>query len=287
VKRSSAKINEQIELARGPWSEARAILAPFPDVVAILDDLYLPVLPYLIKGFENSAIHHTASTVSFMAQIAVAELRGPEVKRGVVGALLHDIGSGDSILPKMTEVMIRSAPESDRPQLRREGIRYRREHMERGVAISRTLLEPYRQKHPQAFSDEDVAVILDIVGTHDACKIPLMEAEVDRRWLLRPGPEDWLRQCHWEADALWMLCPAGVLIDLEREHIDNTPENRKARFLSNLGLHAWIVDIYRSAYSEKEMQQFAFRGGLLYRTATGYRLAMGFKQAYDEASSEA
>jgi hypothetical protein len=276
-----AKISEQIALAQAPWSDTLATLASFPDTVTILDQLYGRVLPYLIKGYENSAVHHTAYTVSFMARIAVAELRGPEVKRGVVAALLHDIGSGDSFLPKITEARIRRAAESARDRLRAEGIRYRREHMEKGVAISRQLLETYQLQHPHAITAEDRAVILDIVGTHDNCKIPLMEATVNKAWLLRCDPQEWIKQCHWESDALWMLCPAGILIDLEREHEADTPQNRKAKFMSNLGLHARIVDLYRRAHSEQEMEQFAFRDGLLYRTATGHQIAMAYKHAFD------
>ena len=81
----------------------------------------------------------------------------------------------------------------------------------------RGLLQSHQRQHPAALSDEDIDVILDIVGSHDHSKIPLMEDRVDRKWLLGSGPDDWLKQCHWEADALWMLTPAGILVDLERE----------------------------------------------------------------------
>ena len=136
-----AKISEQIALARAPWSDALTILSPYPEIVTILQDLYPQVLPYLIKGYENSAVHHIAYAVSFMARIALAELPQHEVKPGVIAALLHDIGSGDSFLPKVTEEMIEKAPESEQDGLRVKGIRYRREHMDEGVRISRRLLE--------------------------------------------------------------------------------------------------------------------------------------------------
>jgi hypothetical protein len=273
-----AKISEQIALARAPWSVALTILSPYPEIVTILQDLYPQVLPYLIKGYENSAVHHIAYAVSFMARIALAELPQHEVKPGVIAVLLHDIGSGDSFLPKVTEEMIEKALESEQDGLRVEGIRYRREHMDEGVRISRRLLETYRAEHPNALEDGDVDVILDIVGTHDDCKIPLMETTVNKKWLLRPTREDWIKQCGWEADALWMLCPAGILIDMEREHEEDTPENRKAKFAFNLGLHRSIVELYPEAYSQHEMEQFGFRDGLLYRSATGYEMAMEFKR---------
>ncbi len=274
----TAKIREQIALAHAPWTDALTTLAAYPEVVKILDDLYGHVLPYLIKGYKNSAVHHIAYVVSFMARIAISELPRHEVKRGVIAALLHDIGSGDSFLPKITEEMIKKAPDAQRDRLRTEGINYRREHMDKGAEISRKVLEAYQVQHPQVLTDCDLAVILDIVGTHDDCKIPLMESTVNKKWLLSPAREDWLKQCHWEADALWMLCPAGILIDLERQTEKDTPETRKAKFELNLGLHRSIVELYPQAYSAQEMEQFGFRDGLLYRSTTGYEMAMEFKR---------
>lgn len=277
--RVKAKIMKQIALGRAPWREASITLASYSEIFKILDDLYCHVLPYLIKGFENSAIHHIPYVVSFMARISTSEGLSPvDIKRGVVAALLHDIGSGDSVLPKITEEMIKKAPPSDRERMRQEGIAYRREHMEKGVEISRTLLENYQLQHSHALTPADVEVILDIVGTHDDCKIPLMQETVDKKWLLSPDESDWLKQCHWEADALWMLCPEGILIDLEREKEDDTPENRKAKFDFNYGLHAEIVELYPKVYSAKEMEDFKFRDGHLYRSDTGHDMAMAFKR---------
>ena len=75
-----------------------------------------------------------------------------------------------------------------------------------------------------------------------------------------------------------MLSPAGILVDLQRQREDDTPQNRKSKFNFNLGLHCEIVESYRQAYSSMDMDQFGFRDGLLYRTETGYNMAMAFKQ---------
>ena len=251
-------------------------LQNYPEVVTVLKDLYSQALPYLVKGHKISPIHHIAYVVSFMARIVTSEGLPPsDVKRGVLAALLHDVGIGEAGLPKITEEMIATAPEAERPRLRQEGIAHRREHMLKGVEIARKLLTGYQ------LANEHIAVILDIVGTHDNSKIPLLEDTIDRKWLHRPGPEDWLKQCHWEADALWMLSPAGILVDLKRQGEEDTPENRKAKFNFNFGLHRAIVKVYEQAFSREELQQFGFRDGLLYRTKTGYDLAMEFaEQAY-------
>jgi hypothetical protein len=278
-----ARIIEQISLAREPWTRAFETLADYPQVRATLDGLCCQVLPYLIKGCETSPVHHTACVVGFMAQIATSDqkLSHQDVRRGLVAALLHDIGLGDTVLPKITEEMIEKAPESQKARLCREGIAARREHMEKGKEISRRLLERYQSLHPHALSDDDIAVILEIVGTHDNNKIPLMADTVEKKWLLAPTDDDCLKQCHWEADALWMLSPAGILIDLAREQEKDTPENRRKKFYFNLGLHRDIVTMYRQACSQEEMEQFGFRDGLLYRTWAGYALAMNFKKQAD------
>ena len=244
----------------------------------MLDEMWPQVLPYLIKGNEVSPIQHIAYVVRFMVQICLREVSALEMKRGVLAALLHDIGIGDCSLPKISEASIQRAEPDEKVRLRRDGIASRLEHMQRGVVISRGLLQICQRQHPNALLDGDIDVILEIVGSHDDSKIPLMEDHVDRKWLLGPGPEDWLKQCHWEADALWMLTPAGILVDLEREREENTPANRRAKFEFNRGLHRQIITLYAEAYSAEEMHTFGFRDGLLYRSQTGYGLARNQEQ---------
>lgn len=272
------RIATQLELAAEPWHRARQFLESHPDIVSGLDVLWPQIIPYLIKGNEVSPVHHIAYVVSFMAQIGLAELSPVDLKRGVFAALLHDIGIGDCSLPKISEASIKRAEPAEKIRLRRDGIASRLEHMKLGVEISRGLLLNYQQQTPAVLTEEDIQIILDIVGSHDYSKIPLMEDHVDQKWLLRSGPEDWLKQCHWEADALWMLTPAGILVDLEREREDNTPANRTEKLKFNLGLHRQIINLYAEAYSPAEMQQFGFHDGLLYRSETGYQLARQLTQ---------
>jgi hypothetical protein len=276
--RDRARIAEQLKLSRDPLADARRRLAGHATIPAAIDELWPQVIPHLIKGNEVSPVHHIAHVVNFMVQICLEEVSPVEMKRGVLAALLHDIGIGDCALPKISEASIKRANPRDKEQLRRDGIASRLEHMQRGVAISRGLLHDYRRRNPLALTDGDITVILDIVGSHDYSKIPLMEDHVDRKWLLSPGREDWLKQCHWEADALWMLTPAGILVDLERDQEENTPANRRAKFQFNLGLHRQIVTLYAKACSPEEMTQFGFHDGLLYRTKTGYELAKHFER---------
>ncbi|HEY4261517.1 MAG TPA: hypothetical protein VGM98_15215 [Schlesneria sp.] len=272
------RIATQLELAAEPWAQARLLLQVHPDIVAGLDALWPRILPYLIKGNEVSPVHHIPYVVCFMAQIGLAEVSPTDLKRGVLAAVLHDIGIGDCSLPKISEASIKRAEPAEKIRLRRDGIASRLEHMKLGAEISRGLLRAYQQQVPADLTDEDIRVILDIVGTHDYSKIPLMEDHVDRKWLLSSRTADWLKQCHWEADALWMLTPAGILVDLEREREENTAANRHEKLKFNLGLHRQIIDLYAEAYSPVEMQQFGFHDGLLYRSETGYHLAKQLTQ---------
>jgi hypothetical protein len=278
IDRDRQRVAAQVEMSQEPWREARQILQNHGDLMAILEELWPDVVPYLIKGNEVSPVHHIAYVVRFMAQISLTELPENQRKTGLVAALLHDIGIGDCSLPKISEHSIQRATGEERNRLRRDGIESRLEHMKKGAEISRGLLLSLQQRNPTAVSDPEIETILEIVRTHDYSKIPLMEDHVDRKWLLTSGREDWLKQCHWEADALWMLSPAGILVDLEREREEVTTETKKAKFDFNLGLHREIISLYAKAYSPEEMKLFGFRDGLLYRSATGYGIAMGFQR---------
>lgn len=276
TRRDRDRIAQQQQLAREPWALTRTMLADDPELVRLLDDLWPEILPHLIQGNEISPIHHIPNVVWFMVQICLKEVTRQEMKRGVIAALLHDIGIGACGLPKISEASIQRANPVDKVRLRRDGIASRLEHMKRGVEISGRLLQAHVQSHPGSLTEEDIDAILQIIGSHDYSKIPLMEDRVDRKWLLSPGREDWLKQCHWEADALWMLSPAGILVDLERENEEDTPAHRKAKFLFNLSLHRDIVTLYGKAYSPEEMKRFGFHDGLLYRSETGYQIAREF-----------
>ena len=270
------RIADQFRLANEPWFQTRDLLRDFPDLVAILDPLWERVVPLLIKGNEVSPVHHIPFVVLFMTQIGLVELAPSDMKRGILASLLHDIGIGDSILPKIGEITLQKARPEERERLRQDGIRSRLEHMRHGAVISVNLLRNHQRQHPDSLSDEDLAAIVDIVATHDNSKIPLMEDVAEIKWLLSPNRSDWLKQCHWEADALWMLSPAGILVDLLRQNEADTPANRKSKFQFNLGLHAKIVSLYRDACSDEEMASFGFREGLLYRSQAGYGLCEHF-----------
>jgi len=284
--RDRDRVARQIELAQPPWKQTHDLLAGHADELSMLCDLWPQTIPYLIKGNEVSPIHHIAYVVSFMARICLQELAPVQYKPGLIAALLHDIGIGDCLLPKISEASIERATGDEKNRLRRDGIESRLEHMKKGVQISRDLLTSYQDEHPRSLSNDDMETILDIVGTHDYSKIPLMEDHVDRKWLLSSNRTDWLKQCHWEADALWMLCPAGILVDLEREREPDTAANRRAKFDFNLGLHRQIISLYAKAYSPDEMDQFGFHDGLLYRSETGYQIALEFQQLATNPTSE-
>ena len=270
------RITEQLQLATQPWLQSLQFLTDHPELAAILDELWMQSLPIAIKGSDVSPVHHVAFVVWFMTRIGLAELNRQDLKRGVLAALLHDIGIGDCNLPKISEEMLQKAGPLDRERLRRDGIKSRLEHMQKGAVIARHLLCNYQTFHSDSLSNEDIDVIVDIVETHDNSKILFLEGVANRKWLLRPPPSDWLKQCHWEADALWMLSPAGILVDLDRQKETDTFDNRRAKFQFNQKLHAEVVTFYREVYSPEEFQRFGFRDGLLYRTQTGYDLCQEF-----------
>jgi hypothetical protein len=115
-----------------------------------------------------------------------------------------------------------------------------------------------------------------LVGEYGDSAIPPDVIEECKTYLItsdREG-EDWLMQLHWEADALWMLSSDGLLVDLQRQKEEDTPQNRLAKLHFNLGLHREVVGkVYANVYSRTEFEKFGFHDGLLYRSATGYGIA--------------
>lgn len=266
-------IAEQLRLADGMWTEIRRRLVGHPELLPPLELLWAASVPEYIKGSDVSPVHHTVCVTQFMAEIGLAELSLDDLRRGLYAALLHDIGIGDCRLPKIGEHILKAAPPEQLDQLRRDGIRSRLEHMELGAVIAARLLAECRTRFPDQISPEDIAVVVDLIATHDNSKIPLMDGIADRKWLLSPEPADWLRQCHWEADALWMLSAPGILVDLQRQQIAATPAACQAMFAFNLSLHGQIVTLYEQAFTPAEFARFHFQDGLLYRSKTGSNIA--------------
>lgn len=296
-------VKTQNELAMVPLNQAIQRLKEnhHQDVAEILIDLYPIVLPYLVNGQDESPVHHIAHVVNFMSEILVGEVGkkiSPEdVKRGIIATLLHDIGIGGSVLPKITENMVKNEVDlAKREALRAAAIDSRKEHMEKGAEIARGILEEYNKITGQkAFSGGDIETILHIVGKHDNSKIPLMmvlqkydNSDIPeavskdiKEYLLTSGDSDWLMQLHWEADALWMLSSDGLLVDLKRQGEADTPKNRLEKITYNMGLHREVVNkVYKKIFNDSDLKKFGFRKDLLYRSSTGYKIASRLSAPY-------
>ncbi|HTL48979.1 MAG TPA: HAD family hydrolase, partial [Verrucomicrobiae bacterium] len=303
----------QIEKARGPLDQALGKLraAGFGDEAALVEDLYQKVLPYLIKSQDISPIYHITHVLNFMAEILVDEfakgsVTRTDVKNGMTAALFHDSGIGYQTLRKIRESdiddvqkAIDAMPETNEPEreakrlkrlekeaLRKKAILSRQQHMMAAGEIAALVL-----KDDARFSAADEAAVRDIVETHDNSKIPLLEDTIDSKWLLSPGKKDWLKQLHWEADALEMLTEDNNEVDRERTRkYGGTPMEPRVQYEYNRVLHRkYIEDVYEKA-SGIDLAAYGFKDGLLYRSEKGYeiykRLVAQFYAAHPEPKTE-
>lgn len=255
----------------------------------LLQKFHILSLPHLIEGFEESPVHHIAHVVEAAVKIGIAEkLPEPELASLVLAALFHDVGIGQSELPKIAESRVNLASPELRDELRAVAIASRLEHMEKGARIARALMRDHIDEHGEHASllRTIASTVEQIVAEHDFSKIPLLESSPGdyRKWLLGNTRSDWLKQLHWEADALWMLSRDGLAIDLARTAgIDiatfqnspaDTPQARLVQLGFNLSLHRKVVELYETAFSPEEFASYGFPpSGLLYRSKGGQLLA--------------
>lgn len=296
----------QMEKAKTPFESAILRLRDhsFGDVAQIIEALYPKVLPYLIKGQDESPIHHAAHVLNSMAEILIDEYQkdredrvtDDEVKVGMIAVLFHDSGVGYSTIRKIVESEIddrqkdvdqmpidteerrklKEKAQKDVDDLRKKAILARQQHMIAGKKITRLLLGEFNREHQGSnlvLSKKVIPDVLDIVKRHDNMKIPLLENPPNPKWLHKSGREDWLMQLHWEADSLWMDTEDGIEYDLMRAR--RTPGARVRTPLEqldyNISLHRKSVDTFKKVFGSA-VEAYNFKDGLLYRSEIGYQI---------------
>jgi len=284
----------------------------YGDLADLVKALYDAALPYFIEGRKTSPVHHIAYVVKFMTQIMLVMLGETvadpvKLKRGIVAALLHDVGlaeAGDgkirksdieAILEKEWERIKKQESDSDKQknemkkvidQEIKKAIDSRQEHMIAGSRIANELLlDP---KFEKFFSKEkgenDIEAIRHLIEIHDNASIQEYEmlreewykkiglvGEFERKlWLYDVNDE--LMKYLREADRLWMVTEDGIEVDLDRDSKDPTKVDIIKRIKGNIERHKEEVGLHVKVLKEDEVKQYGFYDGYLYRTATGYRI---------------
>lgn len=280
----------EITRAGAPFSEAidRLRANGHVDIALILEHLFNMSLLHFIEGREKNPVHHMAYVVNFMSEIMLAkDASEKELKRGVVAALLHDIGLARVEEGKIRKSDIESAPLEKRPAVIDEAIRSRQAHMLQGAKTAKELLNAYNAWFGETFSDADIQEITRLIEIHDNPSIVeyellrgLSEGQIKfhgKKWLFEK--DDKLMMYLREADRLWMLSKDGIEVDLERDSEkaqkrlhekggDPTPANvdPKARVISNIKRHREEAELYSKLLGEEIAEDYEFKDGFLYRT---------------------
>ena len=311
----------QIHKAEGPLTQTLLKLAHIgrPDVARFVTTFYPRLMPYYIQCGLKNPVHHTAYVLEYVVAITIGEGRagGPDLDVGVLAALFHDAAQGLSTRPKITEANLKDkirdvlngqATLQALQEYRQDAIQDRQEHMQEGARIAGDELDAYRQKHPQALTDETIREVQRLIRCHDNPKIPVTYGLFQRAftkdkacqdwrarlpaqkqanlsaWLAATGEEylidvdDWRLQVLHEADLLWMVTQDGIDADLAR-FPPSQAKTPRAIIDNNTALHHQEVDLYRG---KADFCQYGFREGTVYRTQTGHALFAHLTQVLED-----
>lgn len=312
------EIQEQISRAKKPLEGAGERLrnAGHAEVAQAVEEIFLMELMYLVEGNQKNPVHHTAHVANFMTEILLGERATPDqLKEGVFAALLHDVG-----LARTDEGKIRKADLQREIDMANdwagvskaveEAVRSRKSHMKAGSEIARLLLNGYNDWIGKPFFDpeEHIVAVCRIIEIHDDPSIFEYE-RMGQQWIkdhptdvelskkLDPGrwlfdKDDFLAQCHREADRLWMVSRDGIEIDLARDlakargkaekegrPVEDVSTDPAERINGNIQRHQDEMQLYHQAFGTEVLAAYGFNNGLLYRTNTGHAI---FRRLVDD-----
>ncbi len=222
------------------------------------DRVYEAAFPYYERAKAISPVKHIDIVVGFAEEIAAGEDLDPVSRRIlVIAAVLHDIGlalSNDT--RKIVESEIAKASGKERSSLINKAVKQRKDHMVKGAALSRIILD---NKGGIDLMETDITDICSLIENHDNVKIA--KVRKDKKWLNKK--DAWLLQLLNEADALWMLTPEGIETDIER----GSGFTHEQQMGWNINNHKKVYDLY-AFY--KKAASYGFIDKTMYRSKTGY-----------------
>lgn len=249
---------------------------------SVLTSLFREALPCFVEGARGNPVHHNTQVLDNMIQIGLGEGIGyRELKISAVAGLLHDIGNATSERGKVKTDQVEDAWKAGdvagARQLAADAIAFRLEHMDNGPELIRQVAG--------ALGHDDLHFICRAVLVHDYPSIEEilsdLRNEIGVETAYAPGdfllPLDGtvfgrLIERLREADRLFMVTEQGVLKDLRDDGEEATAENVLRKLRSNARRHEKEFVLYECVGRGE-----GFRGGTLYRTATGYSMYLGFQ----------
>lgn len=302
------EIQEQINRAKKPIEEAVGRLrnAGHGEIAQTVQEVFPMELAYLVEGNKKNPVHHTAHVANFITEILLGEGATPDqLKQGVFAALLHDVGLARTDEGKIRKAELQQGIDmakdwDDVSKAVKEAVRSRKSHMKVGSEIARILLNGYNDWTGKPFFDpqKHMAAICRIIEIHDDPSIFEYE-QMGLQWIEdhpndaglseKPDPgkwlfdkDDFLAQCHREADRVWMVSLDGIEVDLARDlakarkkaekegrPVDDVSVNPAERINGNIQRHRQEMQLYQQAFGPEVFAAYGFKNGLLYRTNTG------------------
>ncbi|MBN1765086.1 MAG: hypothetical protein JW860_07505 [Sedimentisphaerales bacterium] len=246
--------------------------------------------PFFVAGMDVNPIHHHMQTVENMFWIVTEDKPGyEELRKALVVALLHDIGSGLVApgLKKLKSSDIKDRCEQfqkeNRPQeeideeiqkLIEVATQYRKAHMQEGGKVARQLLGDINKIDETPLARDDTEEMVCCIENHDNPSVAEYYCVVGRKFAReRLIPlENKLAYALREADRLWMVSKEGLESDL----FDDLKKGKKPDPLSklrhNIKRFKEEYRLYEKAEGIKEDELRGFKEETLFRTKSGFAL---------------
>lgn len=278
------EMSKQIRKSRTILEDAIRMLreANRHDLAEIIDRLFTMSLAYFGDSHRVNPVEHMAITTRNMVEICLGEKVTPEeLPRGVVAALLHDVGQGVG-QKKIRKADVPEEAGPKREKVIQDAIEARRAHMTEGARLAELLLTAYNAWYGDTFTPGDIQEVMRLVDIHDNPSIQeyqnISQSPEGETWLF--PPEDRLAMYHREADRTFMI--ERVDVDIARDLAKNQELARKqgndpecvtikpkARILANIRRFGEEAELYQQALGA-EANAYGFWCGLLYRSDTAY-----------------
>lgn len=273
ISRANGILAETFE--RLDWEGKRTAL------VKELQALYLLALPYYIqtKARQESPVHRIARVMDFTAEIMIGERASEdEIETGLLVGLLHDVGNYATKLTAHPVREIQALPAGPEQQAaQKQAIEFRMEHIDRGIETIEAMILP---KMPgESILRKRWNEVKHVIRHHTDLTLAELDENPSAFRLISLRPQDRVLGYHREANRLWMITADGIAAELRRDKGGDP----LAKLEKNIARHKGEAALYGKVLGAAAAAKYGFKGGFMYRSATGYAIFLGETAATRDA----
>ena len=231
------------------------------ELIKILEYLFYKSLPYMLRDKESNPVHHHLFVLHAILRISFGEgYSYRSVRNAAVLGLLHDVGYAYAKAEKVKKDQIHTVNDIQR------AIAARREHMDLGKDIARSLLAELNVEFGDIFAEDDIDSICRVVGIHDNSSIEEYAHMKEGFRYIFPfatgthliPKDDILAKVLREADRVWMISREGLEKDLVGDLGKGKEANFNEKLRHNIKRHKEEYMLYEKAF-ESKVDDYGFK----------------------------